>query len=120
MKSNLKKITSGNLVNEIISVAGVSKENAVSILNLMTNAWNVDKIGFLRTVDTGIALRKSSAKKATVKKAATKKAVSAKKATVKKSTAKKNTKAVAPVAKKSKKKLKKSITTTENTPVIEA
>lgn len=115
MKSNLKKITSGNLVNEIISVAGVSKENAVSILNLMTNAWNVDKIGFLRTVDTGIALRKASAKKATAKKA-----VALKKTTVKKSTAKKNTKAVASVAKKSKKKLKKSITTTENTSVIEA
>jgi len=118
MKSNLKKITTGNLVNEIINVAGVSKGNAVSIMNLMTNTWNVDRVGFLKGVDTGIALRKTTAKKATNKKSV------AKKKTAKKSTAKKNKKAVAPdekkaIKKKSKKKLKNS-NVVERTPTIVA
>lgn len=131
-RNGLKKVTTGNLVNEIVSVAGVSKDNAVSIMNLMTNAWNVDKIGFLRAVDTGIAIRKASTarKSTTAKKDTTaKKSTTAKKTTVQKAvstkkttTAQKNTNTVAPVAKKAKKKLKKnvSVPTTENTPAVEA
>ena len=49
-----KKISTTTIVNEIIKVAGVSKENAINIFNLFGSAWKSDNIGILKALNTGI------------------------------------------------------------------
>lgn len=105
----MKKVTTGNLVKQIVDTAGVSKNNAVLIVNLFTNAWNIDRIGLLKSLDSGINVRK------TARKAKAKKVTAATKVTTKKTTFKKNTETVPSETfpqKKPKKVLKKKSTKT--------
>lgn len=72
-----KVINQNSLVSEIMTVGGVNKENATSIFNIFTNAWNTDRIGMLKAVDTGIAVKRPATRKAPAKKVV-KKAVTVK------------------------------------------
>ena len=60
------KVSSGALVKQVMTVAGLNKTNATNIFNLFSQAWHQDRVGFLKSVDDGIAVRKT--RKATVKK----------------------------------------------------
>ena len=64
------KVTTNGIVNLIIKVAGVSKENAINIFNIFGSAWKQDNIGLLQSLNNGISVTKRPAKVA--KKATTK------------------------------------------------
>lgn len=108
--AKVKVVNQKTLVADIMTVGGVNKENANSIFNIFTRAWNTDRIGTLKAVDSGIAVSRKPAKKKTVtKKAPTKKVVVAPMKTSKKKIVAKKAKNQACVGKiktKGKKKLK--------------
>lgn len=125
----MKKVSLGNLVNQIVDTAGVSKQNAQSIVNIFTNAWASDPANFIKAVHAGIPVGKarkaSSAKKAsTAKKTSTtkKSATTSKVTTTKKTTtAKKNTvPAVVEGKKPLKKKLKTKVESTQENNSVDA
>lgn len=95
----MKKVNQGNIVNEVVLIAGVSKPNAVKIFNLFANLWKQDNIGLLKALDSGILVKTV---RKTVKKAVKVKVIT----TAKKS---KGTKMVATVKIKGKRKLKKKL-----------
>ena len=64
-----KTINQNTLVNEIMTVGGVNKVNATGIFNLFTNAWNTDRINFLKAVDSGIIVKRTPTKRIPAKKA---------------------------------------------------
>lgn len=66
-----KTINQNSLVNEIMTVGGVNKVNATGIFNLFTNAWNTDRINFLKAVDSGIVVKRTPTRKIPAKKTAT-------------------------------------------------
>ena len=66
-----KTINQNTLVNEIMTVGGVNKVNATGIFNLFTNAWNTDRINFLKAVDSGIVVKRTPTKRTPAKKTTT-------------------------------------------------
>lgn len=107
--AKVKTVNQNTLVTEIMTVGGVNKENATSIFNIFTNAWNLDRIGMLKAVDTGIVVK--TKRTVSAKKAVKKTVKTATKTPAKKKVTAKKAKTSSPVAKvktksKGKKKLK--------------
>jgi hypothetical protein len=101
-----KVVNQNSLVTEIMNVGGVNKENATKIFNIFTNAWNTDRIGTLKAVDSGIVVKRKKAVP-TIKTTKAPKAVQLAPVVKKKtSKSKKAVQTVATVKTKGKKKLK--------------
>ena len=109
--AKVKTVNQNSLVLEIMTVGGVNKENATGIFNVFTNAWNTDRIGTLKAIDTGIVVKTKrtapAKKKAPAKKAAKIKVAAPTKKSSKGTKKKTKTSTViAEIKTKSKKKLK--------------
>jgi len=52
----MNKVNQTTIVNEIEIIAGVSKANAIKILNLFANVWTQDRIGLLSALEKGIVV----------------------------------------------------------------